>query len=199
MWETLVSEAGDNTPNGRTLFDKVWNSHLVESLPDGPDVLAIDLHLLHEVTSVEAFAELDRRGLPVRYPGRTLAVMDHVVPSLRTPEAWTDFARDFTGRLRRNCDRYGIPLLGYGDPRQGIVHVIGPELGLTLPGSTIVCGDSHTSTHGALGAVAFGIGTTQLGHVLGTQALLVDRPRTMRVRIDGCRARAARARTSRWR
>jgi 3-isopropylmalate/(R)-2-methylmalate dehydratase large subunit len=196
MWEISMEQISDNptkgaTRAGSTLFDKVWDAHLVESLPDGPDVLAIDLHLLHEVTSVEAFDELDRRGLPVRYPERTLAVMDHVVPSRAGDDAWTGFARTFVTGLRHNCDRHGVPLLGYGNPRQGIVHVIGPELGLTLPGSTIVCGDSHTSTHGALGAVAFGIGTTQLGHVLGTQALIVDRPLTMHVQIDGTPAGGA--------
>lgn len=168
-----------------TAFDKVWDAHVVDSLPGGPDVLAIDLHLLHEVTSVEAFDVLAERGLTVRQPDRTLAVMDHIVPSRLDPDAWTELGRTFTRDLRANCSAHGVPLLGHGDSRQGIVHVVGPELGLTLPGHTIVCGDSHTSTHGAIGAVAFGIGTSQLGHVLATQALLVDRPQTMRITIEG--------------
>jgi len=169
----------------RTLFEKIWDAHRVETLPGGPDVLAIDLHLLHEMTSPEAFDELDRRGLSVRHPGHSLAVMDHVVPTLPGEDAWTDFARGMAHDLRAHCARFGVPLLPFGDARQGIVHVIGPELGLTLPGSTVVCGDSHTSTHGALGAVAFGIGTSQVGHVLAEQALLADRPKTMRVRLTG--------------
>lgn len=167
------------------VFGKIWDAHVVDSLPDGPDVLAIDLHLLHEVTSVEAFDVLAERDLVVRHPDRTLAVMDHIVPSRLDPDAWTDFARPFARDLRANCATHGLPLIGHGDSLQGIVHVIGPELGLTLPGQTIVCGDSHTSTHGALGAIAFGIGTTQLGHVLATQALLAERPKTMRITIDG--------------
>lgn len=175
----------------RTLFEKIWDAHRVDTLPGGPDVLAIDLHLLHEMTSPEAFDELVRRGLSVRHPERSLAVMDHVVPTLPGEVAWTDFARAMTGDLRENCARFGVPLVPFGDDRQGIVHVIGPELGLTLPGSTVVCGDSHTSTHGALGAIAFGIGTSQVGHVLAEQALLVDRPKTMCVRLNGTLANGA--------
>jgi 3-isopropylmalate/(R)-2-methylmalate dehydratase large subunit len=178
-----MSARSSTTP--KTAFDKIWDAHVAGSLPDGPDVLAIDVHLLHEVTSVEAFDLLADRGLKVRQPDRTLAVMDHIVPSRSGADAWTDLGRTFARDLRANCAAHGVPLLGHGDSRQGIVHVIGPELGLTLPGHTIVCGDSHTSTHGALGAVAFGIGTSQLGHVLATQALLVDRPKTMRITIEG--------------
>jgi 3-isopropylmalate/(R)-2-methylmalate dehydratase large subunit len=166
----------------RTLFAKVWDPHVVDHLDDGPDLLAIDLHLIHEVTSLRAFELLRERGLTTRHPERTLGVADHIVPI--TGE-WTDRARDWADTLARNCAEHGIPHLGYGAAKQGIVHVIGPELGLTRPGMTIACGDSHTSTHGALGAVAFGIGTTQVAHVLAAQALLINRPKTMEIRVDG--------------
>jgi 3-isopropylmalate/(R)-2-methylmalate dehydratase large subunit len=169
----------------RTLVDKIWDAHVVESLRGGPDVLAVDLHLIHEVTSLQAFEQLDSRDLPVAHPERTLAVMDHVVPVRRGPGNWTERAAGLTRQLAANCARHGIPCLPYGDRRQGIAHVIGPELGLTRPGLTLVCGDSHTSTHGALGAVAFGIGTTQVAHVLATQSLLADRPKTMQVQVTG--------------
>ena len=175
-----------------TLFEKTWRRHLVAE-PDDPDLpstLYIDLHLVHEVTSPQAFAELDRRGIKVRRPDRTLATMDHSTPTrpdrgggpLRVldPQAAAQLHR-----LGRNCAAHGVPILPLGDPRQGIVHVIGPELGLTHPGSTVVCGDSHTSTHGAFGALAFGIGSTEVGHVLATQCLLQRRPRTLEVHVDG--------------
>ena len=166
----------------RTLFAKVWESHVVDRLDDGPDVLAIDLHLIHEVTSLRAFEMLAERGLATRHPERTLGVADHIVP---VTGQWTSRARDWADTLARNCAEHGIPHLPYGHPKQGIVHVIGPELGLSGPGLTIACGDSHTSTHGALGAVAFGIGTTQVAHVLATQSLLINRPKTMEIRVDG--------------
>jgi 3-isopropylmalate/(R)-2-methylmalate dehydratase large subunit len=169
----------------RTLADKIWDRHVVESLAGGPDVLAIDLQLVHEASSQQAFEQLVERDLPVAHPERTLAVTDHVVPVSSEGAGWTPRATKLARTLAANCSRYGIPCLPYRDRRQGIVHVIGPELGLTLPGMTIVCGDSHTSTHGALGAIAFGIGTTQVAHVLATQSLLVNRPRTMEVVAKG--------------
>jgi 3-isopropylmalate/(R)-2-methylmalate dehydratase large subunit len=169
-----------------TLFDAIWDAHVVHEIPDGPTALYVDLHLVHEVTSPQAFAELDRRGLRVRRPDRTFATMDHSIPTVRNPLAAADpSAAAQLGQLAVNCERHGVPLWGAGDPRQGIVHVVGPERGLTQPGMTIVCGDSHTSTHGAFGALAFGIGTSQVGHVLATQCLLVRRPRTLAVEIDG--------------
>jgi 3-isopropylmalate/(R)-2-methylmalate dehydratase large subunit len=176
----------------RTLFDKIWDSHLVEAPgEDGiPAVLYIDLHLLHEVTSPQAFAELARRGLEVRCPSRTLATMDHSTP---TEEGVTlDRLRvlDAPGaaqleQLARNCETHGIPLYALGSERQGIVHVMAPELGLTQPGMTVVCGDSHTSTHGAFGTLAFGIGSSEVGHVLATQSLLQQKPGTLEIRVDG--------------
>jgi 3-isopropylmalate/(R)-2-methylmalate dehydratase large subunit len=175
----------------RTLFGKVWDAHLVRpSQPEMPDVLYVDLHLVHEVTSPQAFAELRERGLSVRRPDLTVATMDHSTPT--TPRGgWSriliadDEARAQLATLTENCREWGIPLYALGDARQGIVHVIGPEQGLTQPGRTIVCGDSHTSTHGAFGALAFGIGTSEVGHVLATQCLLATRPKTFAVTIDG--------------
>ncbi|HSH45847.1 MAG TPA: 3-isopropylmalate dehydratase large subunit [Longimicrobiales bacterium] len=172
----------------RTLFRKVWDAHQVRAATDGaPALLYIDLHLVHEVTSPQAFSELRRRGLRVRRPDRTLATMDHSTPTTPwrgLPIADTQGAAQLE-RLAENCREFGVPLFALGDDRQGIVHVIGPEQGLTQPGMTIVCGDSHTSTHGAFGALAFGIGTSEVGHVLATQCLLQNRPRTMEVRLDG--------------
>jgi 3-isopropylmalate/(R)-2-methylmalate dehydratase large subunit len=173
----------------RTLFEKVWESHVVRAgVDDAPSVLYVDLHLVHEVTSPQAFTVLRERGLKVRRPDRTVATMDHSTPTLAVggrlnvidPQA----AKQLDA-LATNCAEHGIPLYGMGDDRRGIVHVIGPELGRTQPGMTIVCGDSHTSTHGAFGALAFGIGTSEVGHVLATQCLLQSRPKTMEVRIDG--------------
>ncbi|MBB5519755.1 3-isopropylmalate dehydratase large subunit [Amphiplicatus metriothermophilus] len=175
----------------QTLFDKVWARHVVvEEAADAPAVLYIDLHLIHEVTSPQAFAALAERGLKVRRPDRTLATLDHSTPT-RPPGPDGEWpyaspeAKAQVEALQRNCAAHGIRLLGLDDPRRGIVHVIGPELGATRPGMTIVCGDSHTSTHGAFGALAFGIGTTEVGHVLATQCLLQRRPRTMRVTFGG--------------
>ncbi len=170
----------------RTLFDKLWDSHVVtEQTAATPAVLYIDLHLVHEVTSPQAFAELRARGQRVRRPDRTVATMDHSTPTDRTLPMLDDAARTQLRTLAANCSDFGIALYQLGDERQGIVHVIGPELGLTRPGMTIVCGDSHTSTHGAFGALAFGIGTSQVAHVLATQCLLQTKPKTMRVTIDG--------------
>ena len=173
-----------------TLFEKLWRRHLVvPETEEHPPVVYIDLHLIHEVTSPQAFTELEARGLPVRRPDRTAATMDHSTPTLVDENGRPRFFNRETEAqvetLRRNCEKFGIPLYALGDSRQGIVHVIGPELGLTRPGMTIVCGDSHTSTHGAFGAWAFGIGTTEVGHVLATQCLLQSKPKTFEVRIDG--------------
>ena len=175
-----------------TLFGKVWDAHVVSAqTASTPAVLYVDLHLVHEVTSAQAFAELRRRGLRVRQPGRTVATMDHSTPTGafggRTLAAlpMAGDARAQLAQLERNCAEFGVPLHALGSERQGIVHVIGPELGLTQPGMTVVCGDSHTSTHGAVGALAFGIGTSQVAHVLATQCLLQSRPTVMEVRVDG--------------
>jgi 3-isopropylmalate/(R)-2-methylmalate dehydratase large subunit len=170
----------------RTLFDRIWEDHVVAVEDGGPAVLYIDLHLVHEVTSPQAFAALEARGLHVRRPDRTVATMDHSTPTLRARLADIETpAREQLASLRGSCAKHRVPLYDVGSPDRGIVHVIGPELGLTQPGMTIVCGDSHTSTHGAFGALAFGIGTTEVEHVLATQCLLQRRPRTMRVRVDG--------------
>jgi 3-isopropylmalate/(R)-2-methylmalate dehydratase large subunit len=167
-----------------TLFERVWNAHVVREEPDGPALLYVDLHLIHEVTSPQAFDGLRLAGRSVRRADRSLATMDHNVPTVDGPV--TDpLARAQLDALRRNCEEFGVPLYATGSGREGIVHVIGPELGLTQPGMTIVCGDSHTSTHGAFGALAFGIGTSEVEHVLATQTLPQRRPRTMRVHFDG--------------
>jgi len=181
------------TTGPRTLFEKLWDRHVVRAETAAtPAVLYADLHLVHEVTSAQAFTELRERGLRVRAPHRTVATMDHSTPTTRggfaaLPTRDTGTAARFAQveQLSRNCEEFGIPLLALGDRRQGIVHVIGPELGLTQPGMTVVCGDSHTSTHGAFGALAFGIGTSQVAHVLATQCVLQTRPKTLEVRIDG--------------
>jgi 3-isopropylmalate/(R)-2-methylmalate dehydratase large subunit len=175
----------------KTLFEKVWNNHIVaEGAEDMPAVLYIDLHLVHEVTSPQAFTLLRERGLKVRRPDRTLATMDHSTPT--TPRGAdglipvTDMqAQAQLDFLIKNCQDFDVPLFALGTENQGIVHVIGPEQGLTQPGMTIVCGDSHTSTHGAFGALAFGIGTSEVGHVLATQTLLQYKPKTMAIKVDG--------------
>jgi 3-isopropylmalate/(R)-2-methylmalate dehydratase large subunit len=170
----------------RTLFDKIWDAHLVAAeTSDTPGVLYVDLHLVHEVTSPQAFTELERRGLGVRRPDRTYATLDHSTP--------TDPARTYASAeaeaqvvtLERNCARNGIPLAGWDSDDRGVVHVMAPELGLTHPGMVVVCGDSHTATHGAFGALAFGIGTSEVGHVLATQCLLQRKARRMRVSVSG--------------
>jgi 3-isopropylmalate/(R)-2-methylmalate dehydratase large subunit len=169
----------------RTLLDKLWDSHVVSpETSDTPAVLYVDLHLVHEVTSPQAFSLLRQRGLTVRRPHRTVATMDHAIPTSPAVPAGLDAAAQVAA-LETNCRDFGITLFPVGSDRQGIVHVIGPELGLTQPGLTIVCGDSHTSTHGALGALAFGIGTSEVGHVLATQCLLQRKPRAFAFEIDG--------------
>src|ERR1700693_2579348 len=174
----------------RTLFEKIWDGHLVRpETTSTPAVLYADLHLVHEVTSPQAFAELRDRGVRVRRPDLTLATMDHSTPTTPRSNGHLQVidtqASAQLKQLETNCEEFGIQLFGLDDTRQGIVHVIGPEQGLTQPGMTIVCGDSHTSTHGAFGALAFGIGTSEVGYVLATQTLLQRQPRNMEVRIDG--------------
>jgi 3-isopropylmalate/(R)-2-methylmalate dehydratase large subunit len=173
-------------PQPLTLFQKIWNRHVVAQEPDSPAVLYIDLHLVHEVTSPQAFSGLRKRGLEVRRPDRTLATVDHGIPTHDRSLPITDeLAARQIRQMEDNCREFGITLHGLNSPNQGIVHVIGPELGLTQPGMTIVCGDSHTATHGAFGALAFGIGTSEVEHVLATQCLLQRRPKTCEVRVEG--------------
>ena len=173
----------------RTLFDKIWDAHEVTPAgPDHPAVIYVDTHLIHEVTSPQAFSLLRDRGLSVRRPDRTWATVDHSIPTRFVggePAFLNQATRNQVATLERNCEEHGVPLFRMGDPGQGIVHVIGPELGLTQPGRTIVCGDSHTSTHGAFGAWAFGIGTTEVAQVLATQCLLQERPNTLGIEISG--------------
>ena len=177
--------------NPRTLFEKVWGAHTVrEQSDDAPAVLYIDLHLVHEVTSPQAFSMLRERGLAVRRPDLTIGTMDHSTPTTPRNELGIIPIADAMAAKQldvfsKNCDDYGIPMYALGGEHQGIVHVIGPEKGLTQPGMTIVCGDSHTSTHGAFGALAFGIGTSEVGHVLATQTLLQNKPKTMAVNVEG--------------
>ena len=175
----------------QTMFVKVWAAHeVVAETPDTPAILYIDLHLIHEVTSPQAFALLQAHGLPVRRPDRTLATMDHSTPT-RTEQIFgdvpikVDAAAKQVRQLEQNAANFGVELFGLRDPRRGIVHVISPELGTTQPGMTIVCGDSHTSTHGAFGALAFGIGSTEVGHVFATQCLLQRKPKTFAVNVAG--------------
>src|SRR5262245_61839975 len=167
----------------KTLFDKIWDAHQVRD-----DLLYIDLHLVHEVTSAQAFDGLRMSGRPVRRPDKTIATADHNVPTDGTPVARMiadELSRKQVETLERNCAEFGIPIYSLGSDHQGIVHVIGPELGLTQPGLTIVCGDSHTSTHGAFGALALGIGTSEVEHVLATQCLVQRRPKAMRINYSG--------------
>jgi len=170
----------------RTLIDKIWDAHVVRSHAGEPDLLYVDLHLVHEVTSPQAFEGLRLHGRKVRRPDLTFATLDHNVPTTPRTEPITDpISRVQIEALERNCREFGIRLEGLLSQRQGIVHIIGPELGLTQPGMLIVCGDSHTATHGALGAVAFGVGTSEVEHVLASQILPQRRPKTMEVRVDG--------------
>ena len=170
----------------KTLFDKIWESHLVDQQDDGTCLLYVDRHLVHEVTSPQAFEGLRQSGRPVRRPDATLAVPDHNVPTTdRAQGIAEEQSRIQVETLQQNCREFGITLFDVNDIRQGIVHIIGPEQGFTLPGMTIVCGDSHTSTHGAFGALAFGIGTSEVEHVLATQTLLQKRPKNMRIAVDG--------------
>lgn len=182
-----MENAGTERP--RTLFEKVWDTHVVcHSTEETPPVLYVDLHLVHEVTSPQAFEVLRGRGLPVRRVDRTVATTDHSTPTL-WPGGEVEFsdaqAEAQVRQLEANCKEFGIRLYDLGSEHQGIVHVTGPELGLTQPGMTIVCGDSHTATHGAFGALAFGIGTTEVGHVLGTQCLLQRKPKAFAIHLDG--------------
>lgn len=174
------------TNKPRTLFEKIWGSHVVVEEPDNPAVLYIDMHLVHEVTSPQAFQGLREKALKVRRPDKTVATVDHGVPTHdRSLPIRDQMAAAQIRQLQQNCEDFGIPLYDIGSPHQGIVHVIGPELGLTQPGMTIVCGDSHTSTHGAFGALAFGVGTSEVEHVLATQCLLQTKPKTFEVRVEG--------------
>ena len=171
---------------GKTLFEKVWDAHVVAQDEGAPAVLYIDAHLIHEVTSPQAFTMLRERGLKVRRPEKTFATMDHAIPTRSTDiSLWPADAATQVRTLRKNCEEFGITLWDIDGPIQGIVHVVGPEMGVTQPGMTIVCGDSHTSTHGAFGALAFGIGTSEVGHVLATQCLLQKKPKTMAITVDG--------------
>jgi len=170
----------------QTIIDKIWDDHIVTEQPGSPAVLYIDLHLVHEVTSPQAFTGLRERGLTVRRPEQTVATMDHSIPTTPLHLPIVDqMAAAQIAQLEKNCRDFGIPLLGFYSPNRGIVHVIGPELGLTQPGMTIVCGDSHTATHGAFGALAFGIGTSEVEHVLATQCLLQTKPKTYAVNVAG--------------
>ncbi len=171
---------------GKTLFEKVWDAHVVAQDEGAPAVLYIDAHLIHEVTSPQAFGMLREQGLKVRRPDKTFATMDHAIPTRDLDIAlWPADAATQVRTLRENCEAFGVTLWDINGPIQGIVHVVGPEMGVTHPGMTIVCGDSHTSTHGAFGALAFGIGTSEVGHVLATQCLLQKKPRTMAITVDG--------------
>lgn len=170
----------------KTLFDKIWDSHVVRSIKGGPDVLYIDRHYIHEVTSPQAFNGLKKRGIPVFRPARTLATADHNIPTINQDQPIRDLlSRKQVEKLAENCTEHGIEFYGLNHQRNGIVHVIGPELGFTRPGMTIVCGDSHTSTHGAFGTIAFGIGTSEVEMVLATQCILQLKPKRMRITING--------------
>jgi 3-isopropylmalate/(R)-2-methylmalate dehydratase large subunit len=186
-----VTEKTTGSQGPRTLFEKVWDAHVVRpETPDTPAVLYIDLHLMHEVTSPQAFTLLRERGLKVRRPDRTLATTDHSTPTLpRRPDgSWPFFDAQNAAQvaqIEKNAKDFGVELHGLGDAQQGVVHVFGPEMGATQPGMTVVCGDSHTATHGAFGALAFGIGTSEVGHVLATQCLLQRKPRSLAIRVEG--------------
>jgi 3-isopropylmalate/(R)-2-methylmalate dehydratase large subunit len=179
-------EGKEDSAMGRTLAEKVWDAHVVRQAPGEPDLLYIDLHLVHEVTSPQAFDGLRLAGRTVRRPDLTIATEDHNIPTIDIDKPIADpVSRTQVETLRRNCAEFGVRLHPLGDAEQGIVHVVGPQLGLTQPGMTVVCGDSHTSTHGAFGALAFGIGTSEVEHVLATQTLPQQRPKTMAVTVDG--------------
>ena len=180
------SPSSGSSPDRRNLFDKVWDAHTVGTLPSGQTQLFIGLHMIHEVTSPQAFAMLRERGLSVPYPQRTFATVDHIVPTDKRSRPFADtLAEQMMSEIERNCAEFGITLLDLSDDRQGIVHIVGPEQGLTQPGMTIVCGDSHTSTHGAFGTIAMGIGTSQVAGVLATQTLALGRPKVRRVEVNG--------------
>ncbi len=171
---------------GKTLFEKIWDSHVVDNVKDGPSVLYIDRHFIHEVTSPQAFAGLKERGVKVRRPDKTVATADHNIPTIdQHLPIQEELSRFQVNKLKENCEANGVQLYGLNHPYNGIVHVIGPELGITQPNMTIVCGDSHTSTHGAFGTIAFGIGTSEVEMVLTTQCLMQSKPKTMRINIEG--------------
>lgn len=170
----------------KTLFDKIWEKHVVKTIPNGPSVLYIDKHFIHEVTSPQAFKGIENRGVPVFRPKQVVATADHNVPTINQHLPIKDeLSRQQVSKLVENCRNHNIELYGLGHPFQGIVHVIGPELGVTQPGMTIVCGDSHTSTHGAFGSIAFGIGTSEVEMVFASQCLLQSKPKQMRINIEG--------------
>ena len=170
----------------KTLFDKVWDAHVVEEIKDGPQVVYIDQHLIHEVTSPQAFAGIEQRGVPLFRPKQIVATADHNVPTLNQHLPIKEAnSRKQVQKLTENCEKHGVELYGLLHKYQGIVHVIGPELGITKPGMTIVCGDSHTSTHGAFGSIAFGIGTSQVEQVMATQCLMQNKPKSMRIEVNG--------------
>ena len=172
--------------SGKTLFDKVWELHTVCEMPTGQTQLFIGTHLIHEVTSPQAFAMLRELGKPVRFPKRTFATVDHIIPTDSQVRPFADeLAEAMMGELERNCRDHNIELFDSASGNQGVVHVIGPELGLTQPGMTIACGDSHTSTHGAFGAIAFGIGTSQVRDLLATQSIAMARLKVRRIQVDG--------------
>jgi len=171
---------------GKTLFEKIWDRHIVKQIDGGPSVLYIDKHFIHEVTSPQAFQGLEKRGLKVFRPQQVVATADHNVPTLNQHLPIKDeLSRNQVQKLIENCAKHDIELYGLGHPFQGIVHVIGPELGITQPGMTIVCGDSHTSTHGAFGSIAFGIGTSEVEMVMATQCLMQSKPKLMRINVEG--------------
>lgn len=171
---------------GKTLFDKVWDAHVVDTIENGPQILYIDKHLIHEVTSPQAFNELEQRGIPVARPDQVVATADHNTPTQNQHLPIKDaMSRNQLEQLTKNCDKHGITLYGLGHKYNGIVHVMAPELGITQPGMTMVCGDSHTSTHGAFGTIAFGIGTSQVGQVFASQSLLLNKPKSLRVNVNG--------------
>ncbi len=184
--QTNNKESDQQGAGAKSLFEKVWEKHVVKEIADGPSVLYIDKHFIHEVTSPQAFNGLNKRGIKVFRPQQTIATADHNVPTINQHlPIKEELSRLQVEALIKNCAEHGVELYGLGHPFQGIVHVIGPELGITLPGNTIVCGDSHTSTHGAFGAIAFGIGTSEVEMVLSTQCLLQTKPKLMRINIDG--------------
>src|SRR5690349_2436551 len=171
---------------GKTLFEKIWDKHAVKSVENDLSVIYIDKHFIHEVTSPQAFAGLEKRGLPVFRPQQVVATADHNVPTLNQHlPIREELSRKQVEKLKENCEKFGIELYGLGHPYQGIVHIIGPELGVTQPGMTIVCGDSHTSTHGAFGTIAFGIGTSEVEMVLATQCIMQSKPKLMRINVEG--------------
>ena len=171
---------------GKTLFDKVWDAHVVDTVPDGPQILYIDKHLIHEVTSPQAFAELEDKGIDLARTDKTVATADHNVPTINQHLTIKDaLSRKQVDTLTKNCEKFGVTLYGLGHPYQGIVHVMSPELGITQPGMTMVCGDSHTSTHGAFGTIAFGIGTSQVAQVFASQCVLMNKPKSMRITVNG--------------